>query len=313
MAISGISSANGVTALPQALLAVYSREIMHLALPAMRYEQFAVIKDELTRQPGTSITFTIYNNLGLGGQLTEGINMVPKNMTASQISIQVIEFGNAVAVTEYLLQSSYDDVLSEAAYELGRDYSRVVDLMLRNTVMTCTNVIWSGGVTSNGQTSAVISMNDVRRAVEIMYTANVPKIENDFYICFVHPHQATSLKRDPDWVSAQLYGQQAAIYRGEIGKFDDVRFIATGHQNNGAVASTDPAYDSSLVGTGAGGINLYRSVLFGDTFFGWAVGLPVEMRDNGVQDFGRQHALAWYSIMGSGILLNSNGVLLVTA
>ena len=46
MAISGVSTANGVTALPQALLQVYSAEIMHRALPAMRYEQFAVVSQE---------------------------------------------------------------------------------------------------------------------------------------------------------------------------------------------------------------------------------------------------------------------------
>jgi len=312
MAISGIATANGVTALPQALLAVYSREIMHKALPAMRYEQFAVIKDELTRMPGSTITFTIYDNLPLGGALTEGVNIIPKNMTASQISIQVQEYGNAIAVTELLLQTSYDDVLSEAAYQLGRDYARVVDIMLRNTVMTCSNQIWAGEATADGDVSAPLAINDIRRSTEIMYTKNVPKFNGDFWICFVHPHQGTSLKRDPEWVSASTYGATDQLFRGEIGRFDDTRFISTGHQNNGAVASIDPAYDASLVAAGAGSINLYRAAFFGDNFFGWAVGLPVEMRDNGVQDFGRQHGLAWYSIMGSGVILDTNGVLIVT-
>ena len=29
---------------------------------------------------------------------------------------------------------------------------------------------------------------------------------------------------------------------------------------------------------------------------------PVEMRDNGVEDFGRKHSLAWYTIMGCGLV-----------
>jgi N4-gp56 family major capsid protein len=278
----------------------------------MRFEQFAVIKDELTRQPGTTITFTIYENLPLGGQLTEGVDMVPKSLSATQLSIVVVEYGNAVAVTELLLQTSYDDVLTEAAWELGRDYARVVDLMLRDTVMSATNTIWSDNAVSNGTCSAAIAMNDIRRTTEILYTNNVPKFNADFFVCFVHPHQATSLKRDPEWVSASSYGATQQLFAGEIGRFDDTRFVVTSHINNGACSTVDPAYDASLAGTGAGAGNLYRAAMFGDNSYAWAVGLPVEMRDNGIQDFGRKHALGWYSIMGSGIINNPNIVLVVT-
>jgi N4-gp56 family major capsid protein len=313
MAISGVNTANGVTGLPQALLAVYSREIMHKALPAMRYEQFAVIKDELTRQPGLTITFTAYDNLALGGQLTEGVDIVPKALSASQISIMVTEWGNAIAVTELLLQTSYDDVLSEAAWQLGRDYARVVDLMLRNTVMSATNTVFATGATTLATTAALLSVADFRRATEILYMYNAPKFGGDFYVCFIHPHQATSLKTDPEWVSISTYAAPNQIFRGEIGRFDDVRFIVTSHQNNGAVSTSDPSYDATLVGTGAASVNLYKAAVLADNAYAWAIGLPVEMRDNGVQDFGRKHGLAWYSIMGSGVINNNNIVIIVSA
>lgn len=314
MAISGVATANGATALPQAILQVYSREIEHRALPAMRYEQFAVIKTELSRQPGTTINFIIYENLAIGGQLTENVNISPKNMTATTVQISVSEWGNAIAVTEYLLQTSYDDVLSEAAYQLGRDYSRVVDLMLRDVVMTTVNVIWAASAANNAATSADLSIEDIRRGTEVLYTNNVPKLGGgNFFVCFVHPHQATSIKRDPEWVSASSYGATEQIFKGEIGRFDDTRFVVTGHQNNGAASVSDPSYDATLAGTGNGGVNLYKAVMFGDNFYAWAVALPVEMRDNGVEDFGRKHSLAWYSIMGAGIINGNNGLAIVTA
>jgi N4-gp56 family major capsid protein len=287
-------------------LNVYSREIQHRALPAMRFEQFAVIKDELTRQPGLTIYFTIYENLVLGGPLTEGINMVPNAMSASQVFVTVTEYGNAVAISELLLQSSYDDVMTEAAYQLGRDYARVTDLMLRNAVMASANTIGTGGAWPLNNISAAIKMDDIRSGVERLYTLNVPKFNGDFFVMFVHPHQATSLKRDPEWVSISSYGATDQIFRGELGRFDDVRFVGTGHMNNGAVLSTDPAYDATLVGAGSAGANLYKGVLMGDNSYAWAVGLPVEMRDNGVEDFGRKHSLGWYSIMGSKIINGDN-------
>jgi hypothetical protein len=56
--------------------------------------------------------------------------------------------------------------------------------------------------------------------------------------------------------------------------------------------------------TGATGntADVYESIMIGDNAFGHAISLPVELRDGGVLDFGREHALAWYSIWGLGVI-----------
>ena len=87
---------------------------------------------------------------------------------------------------------------------------------------------------------------------------------------------------------------------------------------NGAVASSDHGYDPSLK-KGAGeteaknAVNVYQAVLFGDAYYGLAISLPVELRDNGVEDFGRKRSLAWYSIFGCGKLHDEYGVVIETA
>jgi hypothetical protein len=48
--------------------------------------------------------------------------------------------------------------------------------------------------------------------------------------------------------------------------------------------------------------DVYESIMIGDNAFGHAIALPVELRDGGVLDFGREHALAWYAIWGLGII-----------
>ena len=58
---------------------------------------------------------------------------------------------------------------------------------------------------------------------------------------------------------------------------------------------------------------VYQAVMFGEYSSGHAVGLNVELRDNGVQDFGREHALAWYAIWGQGLLEANNIVVIETA
>ena len=52
--------------------------------------------------------------------------------------------------------------------------------------------------------------------------------------------------------------------------------------------------------------------MLGDNAFGHAISLPVELRDGGVLDFGREHALAWYSIWGWGVVTESSVVKIVT-
>ena len=63
MAINGISGANGLTALPEAMLEVFSLDILHNAQGIMRFEEFAVRKQELLAAPGEVVKFTIYDDI----------------------------------------------------------------------------------------------------------------------------------------------------------------------------------------------------------------------------------------------------------
>ena len=80
---------------------------------------------------------------------------------------------------------------------------------------------------------------------------------------------------------------------------------------NGAVGEDDPAYKADLVSSDD--TKVYQAVLFGEDYYAYAVGLPVELRDNGVTDFGREHGLAWYAIWGTGLLHPERGVVIETA
>jgi hypothetical protein len=60
----------------------------------------------------------------------------------------------------------------------------------------------------------------------------------------------------------------------------------------------------------SGGV--YEGLMIGDNAFGQAISLPVELRDGGVLDFGREHALAWYGIWGFGTITDSAVIRLVT-
>lgn len=299
---------------------VYSREIEFKAMPIMRFAQFAKVKTELGVQPGLTIQMMTYDNLRLGGKLTEGTRMKTQALSSSMKPITVGERGNAVAVSELALKSSFTDVMADATTLLSRDMALVLDVELRDTALQCTNVIYgrekgATKITARNQitTSNPLTVASIKDAVEILATSNTPKFGGNFYICFAHPHQSRTLRDDPAWLEASKYGNPENLFTGEIGRIDDVRFIETTLMCNGSAGSDDPAFKSFLKkGTSGNLEDIYQSIVLGEDFYGYAVALPVELRDNGVTDFGREHGLAWYAIWGSAILHPERAVVIET-
>jgi N4-gp56 family major capsid protein len=336
--ISGYSSE---TALTPAIQTIWSKEILFQAMPVLRFEQFAVKKTELGVMPGLTINFMRYTNLGVdnyaGAELTEGTRMEPSALSASQISITVKEQGKAVAVTELLLNAAFDDVMASASRLLGRHMAQSMDIQARNTLYAqgknfsgttvapdvvfgrLTNGATRGSVapyeySAAGAASApgYLSPATIKDAVENLAGQNIPRL-GDTYVCFVHPSQSRSLRDWPEFIEVTKYAAPGNFMLGEIGRLYDVVFIETTQVLKGQ-ASTDvvdltPSTLASMTDPTA---DSYTAIMIGDNAFGQAIALPVELRDGGVIDFGREHGLAWYAIWGFGVITSESRVLINT-
>lgn len=313
---TAVETGDGLNRLDQLTRVVYAKEIQFKAMPNMRFFQFAAVKTELGVTPGLTISMMTYDNIALGGTLKEGVPIVGKSLSTSMKSITVAEKGNAVKVSELLLQSSFDDVMASATTLLARDYATVLDTELRDKALSGSTVIFGRKAEGAkiGQRSEITEANPltvatIKDAVEILATNNAPKFEGNYYICFVHPHQSRDLRDDSAWINASNYGAPTQLFTGEIGRIDDVRFIETTLMCNGAAGEDDVAYKADLK---AGNVPVYQSVIFGENYYGIAFALPMELRDEPPKDFGREHGLAWYSIWGVDLLQEENGVVIET-
>jgi N4-gp56 family major capsid protein len=360
MAIAGLSTQGNITGIQTTggelhpFLDVYSLEALHEAQAVMMYENFANRRLDLTAGPGQTVKFVTYANITRSQDpLTEGNTLSTRSISSSVKSISVTEWGNAISVSEKALQLSFDQLMSESALLLGRDYAITRDLYIRDALVSgFSNTIYGGDVSAQGDVreTHTFGVEEVMNGVLKLQESNVPKFNNDYYVCFVHPRQASYLRRDSQWQNANHYKNDArALFKGEIGRFEDVIFISTTHQGNGAAGTlaaqgannaeakiqakllqqTAPGYELILDGNAthgladntAGGsldsngaaLDLFRATMFGDQAYALADSLPVELRDNGVEDFGRQHSLAWYSIYGCGVLNETHGVHIITA
>jgi N4-gp56 family major capsid protein len=326
------------TALSPAIQTIWSKEILFQAMPVLRFEQFAVKKTELGVQPGLTINFMRYSNLAVdqaeGATLDEGVRMEPVALSASQIQITVGEQGQALAVTELLLNASFDDVMASSSRLLGRHMAQSMDIQARNTLYQ--NAVpfgggaavppsvvfgrktlgstrgaiapYDGGNLGNASNPGYLSPATIKDAVEVLAGQNIPRL-GDTYVCFVHPSQSRALRDWPEFIEVTKYAAPGNFMLGEIGRLYDVVFIETTQ----VAKNVGPAdIDSSASGTQAMNAESYNAIMIGDNAFGHAIALPVELRDGGVIDFGREHGLAWYAIWGFGMITGESRVLLNT-
>lgn len=321
---TAVAQGIGFNQLYNAVRDVYSAEVWFTALPVMKFDEFTTKKTELGVQPGIQIMMPKMGNIKRGGTLKEGVRIQTQAMSQSQQPIRVRELGNGLAFSELLLQTSFYDQLAAASILLGRDLAITLDTVLRTSYLKSTNVIYANGKANRAALIAgdIMTTKEVKDAIEALETANSPRWGAAFWISFIHPHQGRGLRDDGDWVNASLYGATNQIFNGEIGRYEDCRFIVTTVMPNGRSSAKDPetneyidiGFDPTLEnGFNGNQTTIYKAVFFGDWAVGHAVALPVELRDNGVQDFGREHALGWYSIWGEDILEDDNIIVVETA
>jgi N4-gp56 family major capsid protein len=342
------------TSLNQAIQTIWSKEILFQAMPILRFEQFAVKKTELGVAPGLRVNFLRYKNFAVDPTpLTEGVRMTTNALTAEQIAITVAEHGYAVAVSELLLNASFDDVMASASRLLGRVVAQYLDVQARNTLSAATSAVfgydrssvqgvndWYNEGTVATQMSDLdgnykLSTGAVKDAALTLAGKNIPRL-GETYVQFVHPKQSRDIRSNPEFIEVTKYAAPGNFMLGEIGRLYDVVFIETTQVKKLAVnaayttstsvglpasqievpvkANTAPGsggnpesadytaekgYLTTATGNGA---EVYESIMIGDNAFGHAISLPVELRDGGVLDFGREHALAWYAIWGLGVI-----------
>jgi N4-gp56 family major capsid protein len=336
--------------LSQAIQTIWSKEILFQAMPILRFEQFAVKKTELGVAPGLRVNFLRYKNFAVDATpLTEGVRMTTNALTAEQIAITVAEHGYAVAVSELLLNASFDDIMASASRLLGRHMAQYLDIQARDTLAAATSAVYgydrsdiSGGAFTNYDEGTVgtslasldgnykLTTGAIKDAALTLASKNIPRI-GETYVQFIHPKQSRDLRSNPEFIEVTKYAAPGNFMLGEIGRLYDVVFIETtqvnllaGSQainyssrvgaawpdqtgvpvkaNTGPGRGGNPENLSATATSGTPGADVYESIMIGDNAFGHAISLPVELRDGGVLDFGREHALAWYAIWGLGVI-----------
>ena len=292
-------------------------------MPVLRFEQFAVKKTELGVQPGLQVNFMRYNNLGDATQLVEGVRMQTTRSDGQPVRHHGGRAGLRRRCHELLLNSSFDDVMASASRLLGRNMAKYLDGAARDTLLRTPRRLdlrlhpavagchphpavalrrWHGGcqLQRPGRHPASCRCTVTKDAVETLATKNVPRL-GETYVCFIDPHQSRRLRDNPEFIEVTKYAAPGNFMLGEIGRLNDVVYIETTQIRQYAPTFGPPPGQPHGTGYTNAGV-VHMAIYLGDNAFGHAIALPVELRDGGVLDFGREHALAWYAIWGFGLI-----------
>lgn len=302
---------------------VLSKEILFMSEPVYTFYNFAARKTELLVSPGNEIRMLTYNNLKISEPLEEGKHIKTQTLSSSVKKITVVEHGTAVMITEAAIRFSFVNELEIAIRQLSRNYVMTIEKELRDVAVkggVGTSKIFGrqkGGAKLTDRAELAMDVNTltvttIKDAVEVLATNNAPKVNGQYYICICSPHQARTLRDDPEWIDASHYGAPEQIFNGELGRIEDVRFIVTTMMPSGASGENELGYVADLKGAGKDGVDVYQAVIFGEDYYALAESLAPEIRTDDTEDFGREVKIAWYGIWGTDVLNPTHGVVVET-
>ena len=228
-----VTNFDSVNTLSGELKTFYDTELLENARVEMFYAQFGK-KQALPANHGTTVEWRKWNTFAKAGQLQEGVIPTGQKFGMSSKTGSINQYGTYATVSDKLELRAYDDVILGATEEMGASAAETQETLIRDALMTNTNVMIcdkADGTTIDDAGDLMANENDCRltpdmvaKAVTKLKKDRVPTINGKYY-AVIHPSVAYDLRKSEAWVEAHKYGSPEEIYNGEIGELHGVRFI----------------------------------------------------------------------------------------
>lgn len=216
----------------------YDKNLLRDAKGKYVFRQFGQ-KRPIPKGSGKTIEFRKFTPLKKAlTPLTEGVTPAGNQLDVTAITATVAQYGDFITLSDTLELTAIDPIIVETTALLGDQATSTDDTVIRNELLTGTNVMyaptWSGSpltenaVTSRGalDTTAVLTVDLVRQVVAKLRAANVPTFDGS-YVAIIHPLAAYDLTSDPEWKEMQKYVARKELFNGEIGEIHGCRFVET--------------------------------------------------------------------------------------
>lgn len=303
--------------IPPGVQEFYNRVLLERAVEVNVHRQFAQMKPMSSRN-GDTMIFRRYESLEPSlVPLQEGVTPPGSKVSVTTVRATLEQYGNWLPVTDRVLYTVEDSVLTEYAQLNGENMAETLDLLLREVMNAGTAVLYENG-TQNGANraacNAVISDATMDTAVETLRTGKAKTIKRIIqaavgistrpiaasYAAITHTRCMKQLRNLTDWTPYQEYPKQADLMDNEFGSANECRFVWS---NNAKV----------WTGAGAGSKDVYSTLLLGSDFTGttelaegMAKNIVKPLGSAGTEDALNQRASSGWKAMTASVILNDN-------
>jgi N4-gp56 family major capsid protein len=208
--------------------------------------------------------------------LTEGVTPTINNLTSTDVTATLSQYGQVVGLTDFIMDTHEDPVLNEFSQSMGETAGQTLEAIIYSIIKAGTNVQYSNGAARNTLNTAInstvarrairqLKQQDARplsmmlNATDGVGTVPIPPS----YICFCHPNVEMDLQNSTNFAAGytrvQQYGTFKPISDAEIGSFENIRFI--GSTLYTALANAGSATLNSMIG--GTNVDVYQSIVVG--------------------------------------------------
>ena len=165
--------------------------------------------------------------------------MTPNGQTlnVTTITSDLHQYGGWTPLTDVLQMTAIDNNVVQATRVLASRGGPHHGQHHRDVLAGGTNVIYAPKLSADGTETAVTSRKALDKSCTLtpklffqaaaqLGAMNADPI-GDSYIAIIHPYAAYDLKTCKEFIEAHKYADPDTMYRGEIGKLGNIRFIET--------------------------------------------------------------------------------------
>ena len=206
----------------------YNRQLLNTFEPKLVHLQFG---DEHILPPNSGKVMNLRKLVPIPSntdELQEGNPGDGVMLAETEVTMEIKQYGDYARCTDLLDMVHLDMNIIRRVDMFGDAGARSVDVLVREELATCTNVIYANGKTSRAALADTdkITSKELRKAVRTLKKARAQTF-NGWYIAIVGPDVIYDLQDDETFISVAKYQDKEAVYTGEIGRLWGVRLIET--------------------------------------------------------------------------------------
>ena len=232
------------TDVPPVVNAWFNKDLLLRVVPYLAHGKVALRKPLPGRNTKTVI-FRRIEPLSLATTpLVEGVPPSGSKITYTDVSSSIKQYGDYVPLSDLVQAVVEHPILMDANKVLAEQASQTLDALLRDVFVAGTSVLYGGGVASRSllvSPAQKVDKSVLRRAVRLLLSNNARMFTRIItatdkvsttpvrpaYWAITSPDVLFNLEELPGWIPVEKYASQGPVMDGEVGAFENIRFIVT--------------------------------------------------------------------------------------